>query len=69
MSKLQITERVIGDQKPFAKIARTHSIKQFRQIADSISEFGFTSPVLIDGSDQIIAGHPSIPLSLFHHSP
>ena len=57
MSRLQITERVIGDLKPFAKNARTHSKKQVRQIADSINEFGFTNPVLIDGSDQIIAGH------------
>ena len=31
--------------------------KQIRQIAASIKEFGFVNPVLIDGSDGIIAGH------------
>jgi hypothetical protein len=36
---------------------RTHSPKQIRQIAASIKEFGFVSPVLVDGSDGIIAGH------------
>jgi ParB-like chromosome segregation protein Spo0J len=31
--------------------------KQIHQIAASIQEFGFTTPVLADGEDQIIAGH------------
>src|SRR5262245_3425871 len=30
---------------------------QVRQIADSIREFGFTNPVLVDREDVIIAGH------------
>ena len=42
---------------PYAKNARTHSKKQIRQIADSIERFGFTNPVLIDATNQIIAGH------------
>jgi DNA modification methylase len=37
--------------------ARTHSRKQVRQIADSITRFGFCNPVLIDDANQIIAGH------------
>ena len=32
-------------------------MKQVRQIADSISRFGFTNPVLISDEGQIIAGH------------
>jgi DNA modification methylase len=36
---------------------RTHSRKQLRQIADSIRQFGFTNPVLIDSGNVIIAGH------------
>ncbi|MAG34359.1 MAG: DNA methylase N-4 [Deltaproteobacteria bacterium] len=36
---------------------RTHSKQQIRQIADSIEEFGFTNPVLIDASGTVIAGH------------
>lgn len=43
--------------KPWRRNARTHSKKQIRQIADSIREFGFTNPVLIDGSGTILAGH------------
>lgn len=43
--------------RAWAKNARTHSRKQVKQIAESISTFGFTNPVLIDGSDTILAGH------------
>ena len=43
--------------KPRARNPRTHSAKQIKQIAASIKEFGFISPVLIDGDDGIIAGH------------
>ena len=34
--------------------ARTHSRRQIRQIADSIRTFGFTNPVLVNGSRMII---------------
>jgi site-specific DNA-methyltransferase (adenine-specific) len=37
--------------------SRTHSDDQIKQIADSIKEFGFTNPVLIDQDGTIIAGH------------
>jgi DNA modification methylase len=36
---------------------RTHSKKQIRQIRDSIETFGFTSPVLIDSQNRIVAGY------------
>ena len=37
--------------------SRTHSDEQVSQIAESIGEFGFTNPILIDESNNIIAGH------------
>jgi ParB-like chromosome segregation protein Spo0J len=42
---------------PYAMNARTHSDGQITQIASSIKEFGFTSPILTDGDNGIIAGH------------
>src|SRR5262249_40883004 len=47
----------IARLRPFPGNARTHSKKQVRQIADSITRFGFTNPILIDDEDKIIAGH------------
>jgi ParB-like chromosome segregation protein Spo0J len=43
--------------KPSARNARAHSKKQIRQIADSITAFGFLVPLLIDDGGNIIAGH------------
>src|SRR3984957_10853059 len=42
---------------PYARNARTHSDQQVAQIAASIAEFGFNSPVLADQEGGIIAGH------------
>ena len=46
-----------GDLRPWARNARTHCIKQLKQLADSIQTFGFTNPVLIDQTNTILAGH------------
>jgi ParB-like chromosome segregation protein Spo0J len=43
--------------KPNPRNARTHSKKQIRQIADSITAFGFLVPILIDEGSVVIAGH------------
>ena len=54
---LTITEVKITDLIPYANNARTHSDAQVAQIAASIKEFGFTNPILLDGTNGIIAGH------------
>jgi DNA modification methylase len=57
MAATNIEHIAIRDLKPWARNARTHSKKQVRQIADSIAQFGFTNPVLIDEGGTILAGH------------
>src|SRR6201986_2860017 len=47
----------ISSLRPRGRNPRTHSKKQINQIADSIREFGFLNPVLVDGECGIIAGH------------
>ncbi len=47
----------LADLKPAKRNARTHSRKQIAQIAASISQFGFTNPVLTDNEGRIVAGH------------
>ncbi len=42
---------------PYENNARTHSEEQVEKIANSIKEFGFINPVLIDSEYGIIAGH------------
>jgi ParB family transcriptional regulator, chromosome partitioning protein len=42
---------------PYENNSRTHTQEQIEQIANSIMEFGFTNPVLIDEKNTILAGH------------
>lgn len=47
----------IATIKEYELNARTHSVDQVGQIAESIRQFGFTNPVLIDKANVLIAGH------------
>jgi len=57
MAGLKIAYKDPAQLKPRARNPRTHSPKQIKQIATSIQQFGFVSPVLVDAADGIIAGH------------
>ena len=57
MAELHIEYLAVASLKPYPRNARTHSKKQIRQIADSIRQFGFTNPLLIDRENMILAGH------------
>src|ERR1022692_3257736 len=57
LSELLITYQPVSDLKSNPRNARTHTKYQVRQIANSITEFGFTNPVLLDHNNTIIAGH------------
>jgi len=62
MSKKQwpadsVIRRKISSIIPYARNSRTHSDEQIAQIAASINEWGFTTPILIDESGEVIAGH------------
>ena len=46
--------------KPRPKNPRTHTARQIKQVVASIPEFGFINPVLVDGSDGIVAGHARV---------
>lgn len=43
--------------KPAKKNARTHSKKQIKQVANSIRQFDWTYPILVDEELRIICGH------------
>lgn len=53
----EMVMRPVAGLTPYAGNARSHSRRQIRQIADSITRFGFTNPVLIDADGGIVAGH------------
>jgi len=53
----KIERRSVASLIPYARNARTHSDAQVSQIAASINEWGWTTPVLVDETGGIIAGH------------
>jgi len=53
----KVERRAVAALIPYARNARTHSDAQVAQIAASIVEWGWTTPVLIDEAGGIIAGH------------
>lgn len=55
--RLEVVYTRIEKLIPDPRNARTHSKRQVTQIAESISAFGFTNPVLTDPEGNIIAGH------------
>lgn len=57
MSALQIQYRSVESLIPYVRNAKQHSDAQVAQIAASIREFGWGAPILVDGQNNVIAGH------------
>lgn len=57
---MKIVTKKIASLKPYAKNAKKHDKRQVEMIAESIKEFGFTQPVLIDENNVVVAGHGRI---------
>ncbi|MGH9893118.1 MAG: ParB/Srx family N-terminal domain-containing protein, partial [bacterium] len=54
---LEIRYVPVGALSAYDRNPRTHPEQQIAQIAASIAEFGFASPIVTDGRHTIIAGH------------
>ena len=54
---MKIEQRLIEALIPYINNSRKHSDEQVAQIAASIKEFGWTNPILVDGTNGLIAGH------------
>lgn len=54
---MEIIERKISEIKPYPKNAKKHDKKQIEKVANSIKEFGFLQPLVIDKNGVIIVGH------------
>jgi DNA modification methylase len=58
--EIQIKYRAVGDLALDPRNPRQHSQRQVNQIADSIREFGFLMPVVIDDASQVVVGHARV---------
>jgi len=55
--KLKIEYIKLADLQPYERNPRLHSDEQIDQIAASIEEFGWSTPIVINGANGIVAGH------------
>lgn len=54
---MQIENLSLDAVKPYEKNARTHPKRQIELLVDNIQRFGFTTPLLVDKHNNLIAGH------------
>jgi ParB-like chromosome segregation protein Spo0J len=52
-----VTVRAVDDLKANPRNARTHSAQQVEQIAASVREFGWITPIVVDEDGVVLAGH------------
>lgn len=60
MQEMNVIYKNIKELKPYKKNAKKHPKEQVERIANSIKEFGFTQPVIIDKNNCVVAGHGRI---------
>lgn len=56
-TKLEVVDRHPDVLIPYANNAREHSKGQLKKLVESVQEFGFTNPILIDENLGVLAGH------------
>lgn len=57
MKKMDIVYLPPGDLTPYAKNAKKHPDDQVEHIANSIREFGFRQPIVVDADNVVVIGH------------
>ena len=55
--KLDVVYLPPGDLKPYPKNAKKHPDEQVTHIANSIREFGFRQPIVVDKDNTVVIGH------------
>src|SRR3990167_7528469 len=54
---MQVIDKKIGEVIPYKKNAKKHTEMQIKQVAESIRNFGFNQPIVVDKKGVVIVGH------------
>ena len=54
---MNLINKKIEELKPYKNNAKLHPESQIKKIENSIREFGFKQPLIIDKNNEVIAGH------------
>lgn len=61
---MEIIMKKVDEIKPYEKNPR-HNDEAVKYVANSIKEFGFKNPIIIDKNNVIIAGHTRLKASIY----
>lgn len=54
---MNVEQRKLADLTPYSKNAKKHDQQQIDNVAESIKQFGFVQPIVIDKDGVIVIGH------------
>lgn len=54
---MRVVEKKLDDLVPYAKNAKRHDETQISNVAESIKQFGFVQPIVVDKNGVIVIGH------------
>lgn len=54
---MKITEMSVKELKPYAKNTKKHDKTQIANVAESIKQYGFVQPIVVDKDNSIVIGH------------
>nr|DAG23725.1 MAG TPA: ParB protein [Caudoviricetes sp.] len=54
---MQIIQKKLADIVPYANNAKKHDQKQINNVAESIKQYGFVQPIVVDSNNIIVIGH------------
>lgn len=54
---MTVVNKPTAELKPYNKNAKKHDKKQIANVAESIKQFGFIQPIVLDKDDNVIIGH------------
>lgn len=54
---MKVTEISVSDLKPYEKNTKKHDKTQIANVAESIKQYGFVQPIVIDKDNVVVIGH------------
>lgn len=54
---MNVVQKRLKDIVPYANNAKKHDKTQIKNVAESIKQFGFVQPIVVDANDVIVIGH------------
>lgn len=54
---MQVVMKPLEEIQPYSKNAKKHDARQIKNVAESIKQYGFVQPVVVDKNNVIVIGH------------